>query len=257
MWLLSPLSWLLVAGAVACWAWCRGERGRWLRRACAAVAIVAILAMTPWVANLLVGWLEAPRPEPASCHSSPPGVAVVLAGAVDVMPQGQDDFSALNIESRRRVERAVAWWHQRSGRSLVMAGGPQEGSNVARAALMAAYARRLGVADDALTVEGASTSSWDNARQLAGLRPALPRRLVLVTSAMHLPRARHAMRAAGFEVCGLAADSRRIPFGLPGYLIPRSSALDKTEAALHELVGMAYYRWLDWRSRTEARPASG
>ena len=80
----------------------------------------------------------------------------------------------------------------------------------------------------------------------------MPRRLVLVTSAMHMPRSRLALGRAGFDVCPVPADSRRIAFGLPGYLIPGSSALDKTEAALHELVGLAYYRWRDAR-RDSAR----
>ena len=249
MWWLSPLSWLLVAGTglVAGCVWRDGRPARLLRRVCVGVAGVAVLAMTPWIANLLVGWLETPSAEPAWCRRSPPATAVVLAGAVDVAPRHGGDFGALNIESRRRVERAAAWWHERPGRSLVMAGGPQAGSAVPRAELMAAYARRLGVEQEALRVETGSTSTWENARGLAMLRPPLPRRIVVVTSAMHLPRARFAVGAAGFEVCGLAAGSVRIPFGLPGYLIPRTSALAKTEAALHELVGMAWYRWRNRR----------
>ena len=100
----------------------------------------------------------------------------------------------------------------------------------------------------ALRVEAGPTSTWENARALAVAAAAVPRRVVLITSAMHMPRARYAMARAGFEVCAIASRSRGcIPFGLPGYLIPRSSALVKTEAALHELVGLAYYRWLDAR----------
>lgn len=116
---------------------------------------------------------------------------------------------------------------------------------------MADYARRLGVAPTALRVEGTSNSTWENARALGALQPALPRDLVLVTSAVHMPRARYAMAKAGFNACEIAADRKRIPFGLPGYLIPRSSALDKTEIALHEIVGLVYYRWLDARSSSK------
>ena len=247
-WLLSPLSWLLLALALG-WVGLRlRERGRWLVRGCTVVVAVAIAAMTPLVANALVGWLEAPRPAESSCITSPPPLAVVLAGGVDARPAGQAQLSALGITSRRRVERAVAWWQQRPGRVLIMSGGPQYPGGVATGALMADYARRLGVAPQAVTVEAASITTWENAHALATLRPPVPRRVALVTSAMHMPRARLALARAGFDACPEPGDSRRIAFGLPGYLIPRSSALDKSEAALHELVGLVYYRW------REARP---
>ncbi len=253
-WLLSPLSWLLLALLVACLGLWRRPSDRWLLRICIAVAAVAVLAMTPLAANALVGWLEAPQPTDRACTSSPPQLAVVLAGGVDSVPAHVADLSALGITSRRRVERAAAWWRERSGRSLIVAGGPQTAGGIPTGALMADYARRLGVAAPALQVEGESISTWENARSLATLRPPLPRRMVLITSAMHMPRARYAMARAGFQVCPLAADHRRIPFGLPGYLIPRSSALDKTEAALHELVGIGYYHWLDFRAGSPPRP---
>lgn len=241
MWILSPLSWLLIAAL----AWClapAGERGRRARRASGALALVAVVAMTPLAANLLVGWLESPRPSPPWCAAAPPRMAVVLAGAVDFAPGDPQDFAALNIASRRRTERAVAWWQAETGRSLVIAGGPSANGNLPVSALMAGYAARLGAASSAIETEGVSTTTWGSAQELARVRLPATRRVVLITSAMHMPRARYAMERAGFEVCGLASDSRLIPFGFPGYLIPRSSALEKTEAALHEWIGMLYYR---------------
>lgn len=249
-WMLSPLTWLLSAFLLACLGFGMRERGRWLTRSSIVLATVAVIAMTPMVGNGLIGWLETQPPMAERCLSSPPQVAVVLAGGVDTAPTGPADLASLGISSRRRVERAVEWWHERPGRLLVMSGGPQFDAGVSTGALMADYARRLGVSRTALEVEGTSNSTWENARALAGLRPSLPRHIALITSAMHMPRARYAMARAGFTVCAIAADTRRIPFGLPGYVIPRSSALGKTEAALHELVGMAYYRWLDARSRS-------
>ncbi|MCF7220942.1 YdcF family protein [Marilutibacter chinensis] len=257
MWMLSPLSWLLVALAGACL--CARSHARWARRllrVCVAVAGLAVLATTPLVANLLVGALEAPaRGVSAVCRDAAADVAVVLAGAVDGASGDADGFSALGLTSRRRVEAAVDWWRAAPGRVLVMSGGPQQAADgggdtsrpVAAAMLMARYARRLGVAAEALRVEDGSTTTRDNARRLARLRPALPRDVVLVTSAMHVPRARYAMARAGFDACPLASDYRQVPFALPGSLIPRASALVKTEDALHEWVGMVYYRWLDWR----------
>ena len=38
-----------------------------------------------------------------------------------------------------------------------------------------------------------------------------------------------------------------MPPGGPSYLWPQVSAIGKTEDALHELVGLAWYHVLDWR----------
>lgn len=249
MWLLSPLSWLLLAGLGACIAARRHSR-RWLR-ASLVVALVSVLAMTPMFANGLLGWLERPPPVPPDCMASPPQVAVVLAGGVDAIPRDENDGSVLGVASRRRMERAVEWWRAQPGRVIVVSGGSVGRGGTPESRWMIRHAQRLGVAAADLRGEEASSNTWENARRLAAMTPALPRRVVLISSAMHLPRARYAMERAGFEVCPIATDWRRVPFGLPGYLIPQSSSLLKTEAALHELVGMLYYRWRDMRSRRD------
>ena len=90
--------------------------------------------------------------------------------------------------------------------------------------------------------EDVSRTTWQSAQELARLRPALPRRVALVTSAAHMPRAAYAMREAGFAVCPVAADRLHVPPDWPGVLLPQRSALEKTEIALHELIGLLYYR---------------
>ncbi|HEY4556098.1 MAG TPA: YdcF family protein [Lysobacter sp.] len=254
MWLLSPLVWLMFACALLALGGCLTRLRRPVVVAGTVLALVAIAGMTPLVGNALVGRLEAPGPRAAACDGpAQPAVAAVLAGGIDARVQHPDDFTAMGITSRRRMEQAVAWWRAAPGRRLVVSGGPGPGAGVATAHLMAVYARQLGVPDDALTVESRSLTTWLNARELAAMRPAVPRRIVLVTSAMHMPRARYAMEWAGFEVCELPADSRLLPFGLPGFVIPGTSALVKTEAALHEAVGALYYRWAAYRQR-DRRP---
>jgi uncharacterized SAM-binding protein YcdF (DUF218 family) len=241
-WLLSPLSWLLLAVLGACAARWWSSRARALCVASAVVAVVAVAAMTPLVANLLVGWLERPVMQSAGCANTPPDIAVVLAGGVDAAYPEEADISALGITSRRRMERAVAWWDAKPGRRLVVAGGPLVAGGVPPSRLMVRYSRQFGVDAGSLQAEESSTNTWENARHLACV-PGMPRRVVLVTSAMHLPRAGFAMRHAGFEVCPVPADFRRVALGWPGALIPRSSALRKSEAALHEIVGLVWY-WL-------------
>ncbi|KAF1722001.1 YdcF family protein [Pseudoxanthomonas wuyuanensis] len=242
MWLLSPLSWLLLTLAALALGWrTRADRRR-LLRICACCAAVSVFAMTPLCANLLIGWLESPSAQPAFCRSEPPQIAVVLGGGVGQTPRDGEDFSVLSAASKRRVEAAAQWWAQQPGRQLLLAGGPPQPGAMPESRLMAAYARRLGVAPAAMAEEPESRNTRQNAQNVAALAPSPPERVVLITSALHMPRARYAMGNAGFQVCALATDSRLAPARLPGYLLPQTGAMAKTEAALHELAGLLYYR---------------
>lgn len=249
MWLLSPLSWLLLALLATCASTRLRRRSRAaVLTACALLALVATVAMTPLFANLLLGRLENAWPASARCIAQPPRTAVVLAGGVSGRPAAADDLSVLGLASRRRLDRAVAWWHAGNGRRLVMSGGSWFDDGIPDSTLMLRYARRLGVPASAMTVEDVSLTTWESAQRLADIQPRLPRRVVLVTSAAHMLRAAYAMNQAGFEVCPVAADRRHVPFELPGYLVPQRSALEKTENGLHEVVGLLYYRWLTFKS---------
>lgn len=247
MWLMSPLSWLLLAVLGAPLAWRARTRTAWPWRIGVGIALVAVMAMTPMVANTLVGYLERPLPAAGGCARQPPTTVVVLAGGRDRTPRAVDDFSGLNAASRRRMDRGVAYWRADTRRVVVVAGGPTREGATPHADTLVRYARWMGVPDAALRSETLSPNTWHNARQVAGLAPPVERRIGLVTSALHMPRAAYSFEAAGFEVCPMPTDWSFIPFRLPGYLIPQTSALVKTEVALHELVGLAYYRWLDWR----------
>lgn len=242
-WLLSPLAWLLLAATMAL-VCClmRGNKRSWLV-GCGLLFMVSVAAMTPIVANLLTAPLERPMPVPQWCRDTPPATALVLAGGTTGQPLDSGDYSVLNLASRRRIDQAIAWWREHDGRRLVLVGGAGDGGGIpALAEMMAAYAQALGVPPQALQLETDSDDTWENARHSARLAPSLPRRIVLVTSAVHMPRAQFAFTEAGFKVCPLHGDVRRLPSRLPWALVPRTVGLDRTESALHEWVGLAYYR---------------
>lgn len=242
MWWISPLGWLLVAILLACIAaWSRRWR-RALLRTAIALAALAIFAMTPLFANLLLARLENAEIPSPDCASAPPDVAVVLAGGIHGTAADADDPTVLNLPSRLRLDRAVAWWGERGGRTLVMSGGAWFDDGVPDSRRMRRYASLRGVPESAMRSEDLSRTTWQSAQALAALRPALPRRVALVTSAAHMPRAAYAMRESGFTVCAIAADRLHIPPDWPGVLLPQRSALEKSGIALHEVVGLLYYR---------------
>jgi uncharacterized SAM-binding protein YcdF (DUF218 family) len=242
MWWISPLSWLLLA-IIAAGISLRSRRWRRaLLRIAIAVGAIAIFAMTPLFANLLLAWLENAEVPSPDCARMPPDVAVVLAGGIYGTAADADDPSVLNLASRQRLDRAVAGWSEREGRTLILSGGAWFDDGIPDSRRMRRYARQRGVPEAAIRSENVSRTTWESAQQLARLRPALPRRVALVTSAAHMPRAAYAMREAGYEVCQVAADRLHIAPEWPGVLLPQRSALEKSEIALHELIGLLYYR---------------
>lgn len=239
--LLSPLGWSVALAALLALFW------RWLPRALCllglAIETALVIAMTPFGANGLVKIIEARAPSAQSCRAPLPKTIVVLTGGLSRPPESPHDFAAANLQSLHRLLAAVALWRRTPGGLLVVSGGGGRGG-VTEGALMAGLAERLGVPPAAVRVESASRSTWQNARDVAALSPPVPGRIWLVSSALHLPRALFAFRNAGFEPCAWPSEYFYIPpDGSFFYYVPQSSALEKTEAALHELVGGWDYAW--------------
>lgn len=257
-WLLSPLAWLLLAALLAPAAW--RLRSRWLAGVGAVVALAAFAASTPLLANMLVRKLERAVAEVPQCVAAPPDTMVVLAGGVDRPPLDRMDFAVMDQASKRRMERGVQYWREREGRRMVIAGGALGRGRVTRADLMVEYAHWLGVPAEALRAERLSANTRQNAWNLARLEPPIPRRIALVTSAVHMPRARMEFHAAGFEVCPLPTDRRAVRARGLDALLPRVGAQIKTQAALHEIAGIAQHHlrarlaWL--RSGADGVPAA-
>ena len=63
----------------------------------------------------------------------------------------------------------------------------------------------------------------------------------LVTSAMHMPRAAASFRRHGVDVCPVPVDRRRLRPAAHEALIPQVTALDKSTAAYHEIIGYVAY----------------
>ena len=234
---LSPLTLAILLLVLLAIAW-RGLP-RVLRWSGIAIEILLIVLMMPLGANLLVHVVESRVPAAARCTLPHPQTIVVLSGGFDRPPGSPDDFAAANAESLRRLFAGAALWRQVPGATLIVVGGGER--RIAQADLLAQLARALGVSDAAIKVERKSRTTWENAHDVAAMTDS--RRIWLVTSALHLPRALDAFRAFGFQPCAWSSGSLYLPPKGIGYFIPQSSALDKAEAAIHEIVGGWVYAW--------------
>lgn len=243
--LLSPLTWALLVALLLVLLWRRMPRS--LRAAGIVLELLAVFLMSPLGANALVGMIEARVPAVATCQSLHPTTIVLLSGGADRPVRSAQDYAALTSASMDRLLAAVALWKRTPGARLVISGGD---GRIPTAQVLANLAEQMGVPTRAITPEIRSYTTWENARDVAALSPAVPQRIWLVSSALHLPRALGAFRAWGFEPCAWPSDSLYEPPTLRlGYFLPQSSSLDKADAAVHELVGEIVYAGLEWKRR--------
>lgn len=139
---------------------------------------------------------------------------------------------------------------------VVVSGGTVWGDPNGRSAAEAAriVLNQFGVPDDALVMEKRSRNTRQNALFTAEL--AADRgigRVLLTTSAFHMPRAEAAFRRAGLDVIPAATDYRPHPPGAKTKMrpfilsfLPNARSLSKSSRSLKEYFGFLVYRLRGW-----------
>ena len=235
--LLSPLGSSLCLLILALFlAWRRRSR---LATACGALAVVWLWAWSVPVLSLwLRGTLEnqfAQRP----LSRVPQAQALVLLGGGVSPPSGRATDINLGAAADR-VWYAARLFHAGKAPLLLLSGGsdPQRHA-FSEARAMAVFLQDLGVPAPALVLEEDSRNTLENAAFSAKLLNERGiRHVLLVTSALHMPRALALLSAQGLQVepapTDFEADS--LPPGALAWL-PDAEALDGSGRAMKEWVG--------------------
>ncbi len=250
----SPLPCALVLLVLLAVFWARLPGG--VRWAAIVIEVLLVAVMTPLGADTLARMLEARVPPARTCAAPVPTTIVVLAGGFEYPPRSPDDYGALHQSSLQRLFAGVALWRRIPDARLVIVGGG--GWRIREAVPMADLATRMGVPESSIEIEDRSRNTWENAQDVAALSPRVPRRIWLVSSGMHLPRALAAFRAWGFAPCAWPSDlpSARLQLW-PGAFIPQGQSVQRAGVALHELIGGVEYAvraW--WHARRQRAQAS-
>ena len=241
---ISPIGFGLLLALVLRASRRRAPRALW--RFGLALELPCLLLATPFGANALAS-LQEHRVAAQACADASSLPIVLLAGGLHRRPLGADDVGALNEASLQRAIAAATLAGADPQARLVISGGVWrngggDADRFAESALMRAFVRRLGVPADAIRVETASRMTWENAAHVRALEPALPARIRLVTSALHMPRALVAFETFGFEPCAVAVDFRSTRYWQVTDLLPSGGAIALSTAVLHEWVGELGYR---------------
>ncbi len=238
--LLPPANGLLFAFAGLVLLRRRPRLGRWL---IAGGLLMLLLLSLHVVAVQLLRPLEERYPplDLGNLAAMPVDAIVVLAGGRDrLAPEfaGQDDVSDDTL-IRLRYGALLA---KAMGKPILVTGGQPDGAGRSEAdAMRISLQRDFGV--QVRWVEAASNTTRENALYSAAmLKDEKIRRIALVTHAWHMPRAVQVFNAAGFAVLPspMAYSSTR-PL-TPLDFMPSAGALRASSRALHEWIGMVWYR---------------
>ncbi len=230
---------LLAAGLV----W--GGKRRWARWL-AAVSLAALALLTlKVVAYQLVAPFEARWPplnsQIAKSLAPEQSIIVVLGGGRTLGALEYKEHETLAPASLRRTVFA-ARLAARTGLPLAVSGGSPDGGALGEAVLMKNLLES-GFGQRVTLVEDKSFDTRQNALFIAkALSGAKMRTVVLVTDVIHMPRAARAFEAAGLKVVPAPVYFRATaPLNVTDF-VPTVDGLELSRYALHELVGMAWYR---------------
>lgn len=234
--LLLPPANLLILGGIALWI------GRYYRRLGWALGLLAVallyLLSTPIVANKLLRSLE---PAHAVALSPTVRAIVVLGGGAQAhTPEyGGETVSTFTVERLRYAARL----HRTTGLPLLVTGGAvARGQQYSEGELMAQSLKEdFGV--PTRWIESRAHTTEENAvRTAALLTPLGINEVYLVSHAWHMPRALAAFRAAGLvPVAAPTGFTTAFEADIREY-IPDAKALWKSYHAMHEWIGIVWYR---------------
>jgi uncharacterized SAM-binding protein YcdF (DUF218 family) len=240
--LLSPLSWTLSLLAAALLL--RRRRGAsWLLAA--GIAVLVAFSLDP-VSQALVLHAESTAPDTFRPDHTYDAV-VVLGGFVDPAPSRRHG----TVEFEDAVDRLLRGFElARAGKAryLLISGGTlwARPGDAGESELVGGKLRDWGIPADRIVLETRSLNTRENAVETARIaRERDWRSLLVVTSAMHAPRALACFRAAGLSpdvlpVDWLGGDGRERRW------LPRAEALRRSSLAIRELAGRLLYRWLGY-----------
>ncbi len=236
--LLPPLSLVLLGGV----GWWLSRRFRLAGKAIIMISIVLLLGLSTGAGSrLLVAPLEnrsLPVPNPKMVDAQ--AIVILGGGRSFAAPEdgNRDQPGAQTLVRLRHGARL----QRLTGLPVMVSGGAPDRGGESEAAVMA-RALREDFKIPVRWIEDTSENTAQNAAHAATiLREAGIDRVLIVTDAMHMPRAMQIFSNTGLAAIPAPTDFRsRKPLSAADF-IPSAGSLQTSHYALHEWIGMAWYR---------------
>jgi uncharacterized SAM-binding protein YcdF (DUF218 family) len=246
--LFNPLSATLSALLVLLLLWSLTRRGALLAAMVVVMGILWLLA-TPWTSHNLQSLIESQAGE-VSAESLPITDAIVVLGGTLSPPASPAREANLSAAVDRLVYATKLYRLGKSPTILISGGNATSAETMdAESIHAAALLRDWGIPADAILTETESVNTYENAVYTKlMLDQHNLKSVLLVTSALHMPRALATFESAGVQAIPAATDfESRLPAasGMEAW-IAEPGALEGTSRALKEYFGRLVYRQRGW-----------
>jgi uncharacterized SAM-binding protein YcdF (DUF218 family) len=246
---LGLVSLLLLVALIMSW-----KRLSWIQLPIALALVILLLSSNGWVTTFLVQsleWQNLPTDLPTAD-------AIVILGGATKRPTKPRPMVDVN-ENGDRVIYGAKLYQDKKAPLIIAAGGRIDWFNndQSESADMAQLLEMMGVPPEAIIQEPDSLNTYQNAVNVKKILDERGiRQVLLVTSALHMPRSLLIFQRQGIEAIPAPTDflvSERDTQELSSSfqaiilnLLPDSDRLDKTTKALKEYIGTAIYRLRGW-----------
>ena len=205
----------------------------------------------PVASDWLRGTLESQHPVVDESSLPQADAIVVLGGATWYGWTRRDIVDPWELSSSRLAAGARAWLLHRA--PIVILSGGRGGKGGSEAMRMSWAMHRLGVPDWAMVLETQSRNTEDNAVNTARLvRERGGRKILLMTSAVHMPRALKLFQSTGLEVVPVPVPERAARDSWAKCWLPSPSALWRSGRALKEYAALLALAFAHERVSTQS-----
>jgi len=241
---------LMIVALVTLW-----KRPRWAAGALALALTILLVGSNGWVSRFLVRsleWQNLPHAELPNAEA-----IVVLGGATKpaIPPRPAVDLS----EEGDRVLYGAQLYQQKKAPVVIVSGGRIHwyGSGPSESADMATILSQMGVPASAIIQDPDSLNTYENAVNVRKILEARGiRQVLLVTSAMHMPRSLLIFKHQGIAAIPAPTDFlvtenelqqlQSSPQATLLNMLPNSDRLQQLTRALKEYIGLLVYRFRGW-----------
>ena len=240
--LLYPLGMTALLGVCAFLFALKGAK-RSAKCAMALSLCVILLSSNPLFARFLVSKLESQFPQ-QSIESIDPHQAIIVLGGGLRLPNGPEQAVQLGSGADRYWRASQLYLADKASLIIVTGGNVYEREGIqSEAFYVAQLLERWGVPRSAIIIETSSRTTGQNANNVRELLSANKvETALLVTSAIHMPRAYSLFESLPLKITPAVADVLIQPDASPPVFsfLPSASALKASTQALHEYYGMAF-----------------
>ena len=200
------------------------------------------VASTPIISQTLTSFLERNHKYISYAEVSAADATVVLSGMVVPIRFDDSIIYEWNGSSDRIFAGIKLILEKKSPKLILTRGqlpwvkGQPEGE------ILAEFAQGMGVSSSQIFLTNVASNTEEEAAAVANLLKPHEKKIILVTSAFHMPRAIQLFTAEDLEVIPYPVDFKREETLLSVLdFIPHASAFSKTSFAVRELTGRLYY----------------